>query len=338
MFDKTAARALAAALALLALLPAAQAACKYKRLGSIPLEWRGTAPILHGTINGTPVDVLVDTGAAHNTISATLADKLHLALGHTDAGTFGVGGTSALYRTRIDQLTLGKFEWDRVPMRVLDKQAKDDLDVIIGADFLFQHDVEMTRDALTFYEPSDCADASLAYWSPDASVLETTHPADDDKHVHVTVSVNGRPVTAMVDSGASHSLLDLPAARAIGFDPAHYQGPVGTVGGIGAHDVSEWLYRLDTLTIAGHDYRHVPMHVADLWGNLAQDTHVADADASNKGRPHMMLGGEFLKARHVLFAESQHRLYFTFTNGTDHDMSMDAVVRAAAAQAPAASR
>jgi predicted aspartyl protease len=333
-------RALAvAALALAALLPAARAACKYKAVGVIPLHWDGTSPIIDGTANDTPVRVLVDTGADNLIMSEALAERLNLSLGHLGHEQAGVGGLSRASRAHLARFTLGKFEWKNAPFLVI-HQATDMPDIVIGARFLMQQDVEMTAQALTFFEPSGCGnDTPLGYWAPDVPFLTYSLPTDLDPHLYATVQVNGHPLRAAIDSGATRTVIDVAAARELGVE---LRAPAGKGGGFGQHVNDFWITRFDSVAVGPEIVRNARLEVEDLWGSAVKDSHSVWAPAWSTQQPQMLLGADFLKAHRVLFAASQGRMYFTYDGGAIFDAPAESDVApmpvATAASSAAASR
>ncbi|WP_210395383.1 retropepsin-like aspartic protease family protein [Motiliproteus sediminis] len=72
----------------------------------------------NGTINGTPVRFLVDTGATQVAIPASLARTLQLpALARGAART--ANGNVAVIQTRIDRLTIGPIRLSAVPATIM---------------------------------------------------------------------------------------------------------------------------------------------------------------------------------------------------------------------------
>ena len=77
----------------------------------------------------------------------------------------------------------------------------------------------------------------------------------DDRHFHVDAMVNGRPVSFLVDTGASVIAIDRDVARGIGIDPdrLRYSSRIRTANGIAqAADVT-----LDSVRIGGIERRNV---------------------------------------------------------------------------------
>jgi predicted aspartyl protease len=337
-----------AVLSLCALLAttAAHAACQYRRVGRVPVAWKDQRLMLAGTVNGTPVDMLVDTGSAAMQISRAFAEKLGLGLWPVSANGVrleeaGRGGRSELWRARVDEISFGQVQWKGAHLAVFDgvSGAGKGPDVLVGAGFLLQRDAELTADAITFFEPADCGpDASLAYWGDPVPWTATEATKPDDLRAVVTVLVDGHPVRALVDSGAPTSVIDLPVARALGFDPAAAASQAGRSGGIGSHTMPTWPATFQTFEIGDEVIRHPRLRVEDMYGAVRTDFQFTSTEKELSGQAHMLLGADFLQSHRVLFATSQRRIYFSYLGGPVFGVPGEGATHAGAAASAVAAR
>jgi hypothetical protein len=286
----------------------AQAACKYQRIGSVPVSWKGQRLVLPGTVNGKAVDMLVDSGSTAVNLSRAFAESLGLGLwpitrnGERIEGTSN-GARSDYWRTRVDEISFGKVQWKGAHLEVYDTASRSGVEV--GAGFLFQRDAELAAEAITFFEATDCpADASLAYWAEDVPWTTTEPTTADDLRVIVTVLVDGQPVRAIVSSGTPTSQIDLPVAQRLGFHPAPEAGPAAM-----------GPATFETFEIGDEVIRHPKLAVVDMYGAYRRDFQYMDTEKKVEDRPHMRLGADFLKSHRILFATSQRRMYFSYIGG-----------------------
>ena len=293
---------------------AADAHCKFKRVGTIPVEWKADRLTLDGSINDTPLQMVVDTGAQQTVISGALAERLKLSLIHVNNVQVGFGGRSEESMSRLDELSLGRFQWHRAKVGVV-WEAKNLPDVLVGAPMLFERDLELTDKQLAFYTATDCEDAPLGYWADDVPWLPMLAPTPQDVRVNVIVEVDGQPLRALVDTGAPSSLLDSVVARRLGFDPDDPSAHVGSSGGIGGHVNAVSVMTLDTVAIGPEVIRRARIRVADLWGSAERDVRRSEAGDLFVDVPRMILGADFIRSHRLLFAGSQRRLYFTYLGG-----------------------
>jgi predicted aspartyl protease len=333
-------RQVASATLLLATLSAAHAQCKYKRLGAIPTEWAGPRLVVDGSVNGTPTKMVVDTGATDTSVSSALAERLNLTLSHAYGEAAGIGGRSALSLARLSELSIGPFKWHRTQVAVVWNAAKGLSDVLVGGNVLLQNDVELDGKQILLFSPSGCADAALGYWADDVPWVPTEAVTSEDLRTVVTVLINGQPVRALIDTGAPHTILDTAVARRLGFDPDDARARVGETGGIGAHTTVLSTATFDTIAIGPEIVRHARLYVTDLWRGVKDDYHQTSTARYVDEQPQMLLGADFVRSHHLLFASSQRRLYFSYLGGevfTAPSASSLAAAPASAASAPPAS-
>ena len=96
-------------------------------------------------INGTKVDVLVDTGATGVAISQKVADKLGLK-SHSAIRTSTANGDSVAYVTRLDSVKLGGIEAKDIAANI---SPGLDGDALLGMSFLSRMDVRLFKSEMT---------------------------------------------------------------------------------------------------------------------------------------------------------------------------------------------
>ena len=94
-------------------------------------------------------------------------------------------------------------------------------DVLLGEDFLSLVDVEfdLENSVLRLFKPENCEGKKLAYWASDGQSVGDV--AIDpliaaNPQIVFDVAVNGKTISALLDSGAATSVLDKPAASRLG--------------------------------------------------------------------------------------------------------------------------
>jgi predicted aspartyl protease len=293
--------------------------CRYVNLKTLPLTTDGGAPRISGSINGTEFLMLVDTGADKTTLLRWAVDKLALPLAHTNVSAVGVGGESANYIATANQFAIGPMTGNNLRLKVTwNTQGLQDTAALIGADFLLQADVEMSMKdkQLRFFRPIDCGDAFLAYWNPNASYvpLETNNP--DEVRPVVTVELNGKPVRALIDTGASTSVVSLAAAARAGVTPSSpHVIKDAAIGGVGEHRLETWIAPFSSFAIGPEVSEHLHLRIGDIWGGAQADIQRMNTSQWLGEQPEMILGMDFLRYHRVLFSISQHRFYFSYEGG-----------------------
>ena len=321
-----------ASLVLLAAMAAAHAQCKYKRIGAVATRWEGARLMIDGSINDHPMAMAIDTGAYWTTVSSALAARLDIALAHVDNDNFGVGGRSEISMGRLQELSLGRIQWTHAKVSVAWRESGLP-EVLVGANLLLDKDAEFTGHEIAFFSPSGCDGVSLGYWAEDVPWVPTEPVTLRDMRAMITVQVNGQPVRALIDSGAPTTILDSGAARRLGIDPDDPQAQAGGFGGIGGHAVSSSVAVFDSIAIGPEVVRHARLQIASLWQGLRDDVHRTSTEALVAEQPELVLGADFVRSHHLLFASSQRRLYFSYVGG--EVFSAPAVTAPAGAATPA---
>lgn len=102
--------------------------------------------VASGTINGEPVEFLLDTGATDVAIPLELARRLELPRGPSGS-VMTANGPARAYRTVIDRLTLGGIVLVNVRGTVL--PGLEDAGVLLGMSALSQVELRQKGDTLT---------------------------------------------------------------------------------------------------------------------------------------------------------------------------------------------
>ena len=246
-------------------------------------------------------------------MSGKLAQSLNLTLAHALGTEIGVGGESQISLARLEEMSIGPFHINRTKVAVAWDTAEDMPDVLVGGNQLLQNDVEIDDKQITLFSPSGCGDTSLGYWADDVPWVPTEAVTNDDMRTTIVVQVNGHPVRALIDTGAPSTYLDESVARMLGFDPN--TAKVGEGGGIGAHASTLSVATFDTIAI-GPEVIHKPrILVTNLWKGVKEDVQRRDTARFVDEQQQMLLGADFVRSHHLLFATSQRRLYFSYIGG-----------------------
>jgi predicted aspartyl protease len=295
--------------------PAESTPCRVVKLANLPIEFTRLQPTLQGRFNGVDLRLVMDSGAINTTLFPSAVRKASLSESHSNLENIGVGGRSQTYIAHVDEVKIGPSSGKN--LRFLEAVSNNvAADGLLGADYLFRTDLELVlRDnQVTFTQPDgDCDKKLLAYWDHDADWVESSDAGgSEDRRQQVEVRINGHRFTALLDTGATQSVLDLQAARWIGLTPdAPGMEYVGEAGGVGAKKMTVWRARTDSFEIGHETIQHAQIQVGDLFGAARKSTG-RHLDISG---PDMLLGADFMRAHHLLFARSQHRLYFSYLGG-----------------------
>jgi Aspartyl protease len=281
----------------------ARAACTVQERGAVtfaPVANRILVPL---TINGIDATFVLDTGAARSLVTPEAVRGLGLASDEWIATTMrGVGGIVEhpnadprslalggvpLHRhtvTHDTSLTVGEMPGFAPPGLVVDG--------LLGRDLLSLFDLQFDIAAhrLTIYDVHECS-GRFVPWNGNYVALPAEMPMT--KALVVPVIIDGQRLRALLDTGATSSLILAPGMFRLGLTPemvAH--DPGGTAHGIGPHAPQMHRHRFSSWLVGPESEPNPTMWVAQL-----RVVPIVDA----------LLGAEWLLA--------QRRVWISFTTG-----------------------
>ena len=122
---------------------------------------------------------------------------------------------------------------------------------MLGRDFLsaFDLDLDVAHRRLTLYQVRDCTGRFLP-WPNTYASLPVTFPAEDA--MVLPVLVDGRPLRALLDTGASASLIAAPGIFKLGLSQANLSGDLAEqVSGLGPRTITVHRHRFASLQVGG---------------------------------------------------------------------------------------
>jgi tetratricopeptide (TPR) repeat protein len=300
-----------AALALLALLSAGRASaepCKLARMHQLAVTMKEMRPLVHAAIDGKDALFIADSGSFFNTLTPSGARQFNLRIEPAE-GLYvaGIGGDAHTWITTAKTFRLADLEVPKVVFVVAGNDLGNGAVGVLGQNVFRLGDVEYDLANGMIYilgTRGDCQQASLAYWANakglPVSAIDIGFPTADSPHTTGTAYLNGKKIRVMFDTGADTSMLSLDAAERAGVTkgtPGVTSG--GASFGFGRHEVPSWIGPFASFRIGDEEIRNTRLEFAD--------TSLGDVD--------MLIGADFFLSHHVLVANSQHTLYFTYNGG-----------------------
>lgn len=278
-------------------------------------------PYVPVTINGVPKSMLVDTGGFFTEMFEPVVDELKLTPRQTRLVLVGVAGDTTRLAVRA-AFTLGKLHADSIDFMVMPLAHRFAPDVPDAAGLLapnllrpYDLDLDFGGRKLNLISQKHC-DGKVVYWKA-SSVAVVPVRVNEDGHVLVPVELDGRRLTAILDTGSSRSLLNLgPAQTTFGVvadtDETPFEGHIGDTG------ASTYSHRFRSLSLEGISISNPTlMLIPDLMKNRLKprdtvegDTRIANPNAES-GLGEMILGMDILRHLHVYIAYREQKLYIT---------------------------
>ena len=291
--------------------------CKVVRIAEWPVRAEYNRPVVDGAINGQKIGILLDTGATQSLVRRSATTRLGLTRSGATGSVFDIGGETHAESVHIDEFRIGEAvrkNW-RVPVAG-DHDFGDETAFLLGDDFLHQVDIEfdLAHNAVRLYETRDCEGVPLAYWTTEPAGVV---PIEAGAEVRLTVAINGKPVRAQLDSGASTSVLAMPDAAQLGVTP-DTAGVIagGCTTGLDRKRVDSWIGLFESFAIGNEIIRDPKLRFAPVWEHTTYAETGSRLPSQLTGLPQMLLGADFLRAHRVLIAHSQRKMYFTYAGGT----------------------
>ncbi|HET7884207.1 MAG TPA: retropepsin-like aspartic protease, partial [Acetobacteraceae bacterium] len=169
---------------------------------------------------------------------------------------------------------------------------------LLGRDFLspFDLDIDLPAHRLTLFDVRGC-DPLLLPWSTPYAAIPATTPMS--AALVVQVQLDGRPLRALIDTGASSSLLTSSGMFRMGLTREMLaRDPGGNGTGIGAAPVPMRLHRFSEMRI-GPDVSRDP----SLWIASVHVVPIVD----------MLLGADWLRSRHVWLSFATRQMFVATT-------------------------
>jgi predicted aspartyl protease len=274
--------------------------CKLHRVASFPMTRVGDLVTIPVTINGVQKNFLVDTGGYVTSVSQTTAKAMKLEPHDIVFNRIqDAGGKDAKQYVYADSFRLGAMETKKFDLMV-DQVNQAGIDGTLAPDLLRNFDVEFDFATMTMnlFRPHPCDDKA-AYWTKDyiALPMEVTQAG----HTRVGVTLDGEDMDAILDTGASFSVMTLGSARrffSLGPDSAgvvkagHLNGGEGSV-------MDSYRYGFKSLTMGGVAVSNPRLLLSDAPTVLSGE-HVS-----------LILGMTEMHYLHLYFAYHERKLYIS---------------------------
>lgn len=296
---------------------AAQAAdCKplniLTSLDMTPLGQSGlmTIPI---SLNGSERGFLLDTGGVVPQVSSMVADELKLPQHRSNVELYAADGSLSSKAVLVREFAIGKLRATDMDLPI--SPNGDALEGIFSPASFTTYDFEMNFASrkMNVLSADHCA-GKVIYWP--AQALAVVPIKIRDLHVTVPVKLDGKDFDAIIDTGASTSIIRQDMARlAFGLTPD--SPDVKPEGHLGDQERAKmYSYPFKTLTFEGVTINNPKVRImADVMGLNADRSHKMNSliqrNSDDVSLPEVIIGMNVLAKLHLYFAFQEHKLYIT---------------------------
>jgi predicted aspartyl protease len=258
-------------------------------------DGRVTIPV---KLEGHDYRLMVDTGGYINTVSEEVVKREGYSP-RTSRSTIlrGMGTTLLTKYVRADNFTIGRSQGKDFIFFVHDFESLS-YDGLLAPQVLSNYDVDFdfAKGKLNLISPDHCP-GNVVHWTKTPAAVVPIETAEKAGHIRIPVTIDGKQINAIVDTGASTSYITRRAARQfLGiFENNPSLKPRGTVSVNG----------MNTLVL---NYPFRTLRFGDVTVNNPRIEIVAD---EVWGENDLLLGVGILRQLHLYIAYKEKKLYIT---------------------------
>jgi predicted aspartyl protease len=289
--------------------------CQLKQLASIPAAFTNSGRIVVDvSLDDAPVKMLIDTGASINLLGQAFVEQQGMQVFDSQGTVYGLTGKELHQVARVSRLRLGNAV-ARDPVFVVGDMGREGNNGgpvgIFGADYLAQYDVEIdpTGGFVKLFSSDHCP-GKVVYWTNEYFRLPAHLTLDH--HLEVQITVDGKELKAMIDTGAPTTTMRLAAARDVfGIESPSPGAPApGQVRGVDGVGIEAFRHQFKSLTFGDITLNDTQMTIADIdqgKGGYSLGSRIT----GNHAQPDVIIGMSLLRQLHLVIAYSEPAIYFT---------------------------
>jgi predicted aspartyl protease len=279
-------------------------------------------PLVPVSVVGKPKHFIVATGGYLSHVFPATVRELNLPRRTVSQSVVSANGMTSNAAARVSEFVIGGLRAQNVTLMVPPSQDTGDIPEgapagTLGPDVLQNYDVDLDFGAQKFglIDPNHC-EGKVVYW-PAQTVAIIPFRLNTSSHIEFPATVDGKRVTAVLDTSASFSSMSLPIAQGQ-FDIDVNAPDVQKVGEIPGKGYTATVYArqfqsiaLEGITIANPQLVLMPdMMRAQLRREAPTGGLIANSRQAS-GLPDLRLGMSTLSKLHVYIAYKERKLYIT---------------------------
>jgi tetratricopeptide (TPR) repeat protein len=283
--------------------------CTLKRFADLPIVANDTgSPIVSILIDRQPRNVLIDTGGFWSFLDPSITGGFEVRRSPVQ-GFLGLNGLRLSTLVKVPSVQVGDMsasdmEFFEAPRGYMNLVGPSSFVATLGANWLDQFDVEIDPldNRVSLFSGDHC-DGRVVYW-PSSDMVEI--PVRIDQHAKlltIPISLDGKEITALIDTGAPFTVLSSRAAEKLfglsAGSPGMQEGPRDT--DLSGTSRQTFRYQFKQLELGGIAFQNP-------WLTIASITN---------GGVDLILGMHQLRGLHLYFAYGEEKLYITTARGDE---------------------
>jgi predicted aspartyl protease len=284
-----------------------------KRYASLEMQQDPDGQVLvEVMVDQTPRWMLVDTGGATSELTEEVVNELHLKETQIAQGLFiyAADGSQLTHWATVPTLEIGLAHFNGRKLLASPPSpswAARHIAGVLAPDILskFDLDFDFQQKKLNLFSQDHC-EGKVVYWSGSYAVMP--FELSEDGHIKLDLSLDGKRLRGVLDTGANVTTLLAPEAHALfGIDK---DSPGVT--GDGPNDLHVQLHEL---SIGGVSVQNPDIHLMDDAADRAYRNEMGlglhELGVQSSLMPKMLLGTNVLRHLHLYVAYQEHEIYVT---------------------------
>ena len=270
------------------------------------------------TLDGVEKKFLFDTGGAINSISRAGAKDLNLPEFHSNYRMSDLYGEDSDTFIQVHDVTFGAAKTSGVQLQLMGnfgfKNGNAPFDGILANGYFARDDLDLDFGArrVNFFSADHC-EGKVVYWPH--QVLSIVPVKLEQGHIDLPVTLDGHPLRALMDTGATRTVLNLSRAEMkLNFAPDASPPPGNLKDDAGAQ---RYPRRFSELSFEGVTVANPVIIIQPLLSGGSDNRATLGSraqhmdDETNRLAPDMIIGMDVLRHLHIYLATGEEKLYIT---------------------------
>jgi predicted aspartyl protease len=290
------------------------AACSLKRVTAVDMIASATPmaaiPI---AVNGTKLQVLIDTAGILSSLSQSVVKKLDLPTSLSEEAEIMANGQRIAQIAKVRSLQIGEMNGSDFQFLVDPVGLTGNLDGRISPDILRGYDVDFdfANNKVSFFSQDHCP-GKVVYWTTAYAAIPMT--LDHNGHIVIRVDLDGQTIDAVVDTGSGESMLSEAFASQAFHVSADSAGST-RIANAPADSLVQYRHSFKAITMNGIAIRNPSLDILpdrmeqQMRGELGKLADDPQFGLSGGEVPRLILGMDVLRKLHLYIAYKEQMLY-----------------------------